>query len=85
MIVLTENYFRSYRGKQKEFAAVVKLSGVQEAQTISLAPGDFRTIDGETLTSWERIDLLSFRAYHGNLGSRNWAGPQPSFKKLNWR
>ena len=84
-VILTENYFRSYRGKQKEFAAVVKLLGVQEAQTISLAPGNFRTSEGETLTTWERIDLLSFRAYHGDLGSRSWAGKQPSFRKLEWR
>lgn len=85
VVIMTENYFRSYRGRQKEFVAVVKLAGGQEAQTISLAPADFRTSEGEALTSWEHIDLLSFRAYHGDLGSRSWAGPQPSFKKLDWR
>jgi hypothetical protein len=85
VIVLMENYFRSYRGRQKEFAAVVKLAGGQDTQAVSLAPVDFKNSEGETLTTWERIELLSFRAYHGDLGSRSWAGKQPSFRRLEWR
>lgn len=87
LIVLTENFFRSYRGKSQEFAAVVKLSGV-EMQTISLTPDDFLTTAGEKLPSWRQVDLLSLRAYHDKggklLGSKSWAGPQPKFHELRW-
>jgi hypothetical protein len=87
VIVLTENFFRSYRGKSQEFVAVVKMSGV-EMQTISLTPSDFSTTEGENLSSWENIDLLSLRAYHEKdgklLGSKSWNGPQPKFHELRW-
>jgi hypothetical protein len=89
VIVLTENFFRQYRGKQQEFAAVVKLSGGRDTQTVSLDPKDFKTIDGEALSSWKNVDLLSVRAYYdkGNklIGSKSWAGPQPVFRKLWWQ
>lgn len=87
VIVLTENFFRSYRGKSQEFVAVVKLSGV-EMQTISFTPDDFLTTEGEKLSSWKHVDLLSLRAYHekdGKLvGSKSWTGPQPKFYELRW-
>lgn len=89
VIVLTENFFRPYRGKQKEFAAVVKLNGGNERQTVSLTPGDFKTGDGEVLASWKEVDVLSLRAYQEQgeklLGSKSWAGPQPSFESLRWQ
>ncbi|MGB4707402.1 MAG: acetylxylan esterase [Fuerstiella sp.] len=87
VIVLTENFFRSYRGKSQEFVAVVKLKG-GKAETLSLTPDDFRTTDGETLLSWKNVDLLSLRAYYERdgklLGSKNWTGPQPKFHELRW-
>ena len=64
VIVLTENFFRSYRGKQKEFVAVVKLNGGKDTQAISLEPKDFKTSDGEVLASWKNVDVLSLRAYY---------------------
>lgn len=89
VIMLTENFFRFYRGKSQEFVAVVKLNGGADSQNISLAPGDFKTLDGEALSSWKNVDLLSLRAYHDkggkSLGSKRWAGPQPVFKKLWWQ
>ncbi len=89
VIVLTENFFRQYRGKQREFIAVVKLSGGKESQIVALAPHDFQAIDGEPLIAWKHLDLLSLRAYYekGNrlLGSKSWSGPQPAFKKLWWQ
>lgn len=89
VIVLTENFFRQYRGRQQEFAALIKLIGGPEPQSTSLEPKDFRTLDGEVLSSWENIDLLSIRAYYeksGNqVGSRTWAGPQPVLRKLSWQ
>lgn len=88
VIVLTENFFRSYRGKSQEFLAVVKLSSGQP-NTVSLSPDDFTTTTGEKLSSWENVDLLSLRAYFEKdgklLGSKSWRGPQPEFKKLWWQ
>ncbi len=87
VIVLTENFFRSYRGKSQEFVAVVKLNG-GKPETVSLMPGDFSTTTGEQLSSWKNVDLLSFRAYFEKdgklLGSKSWKGPQPSFHQLRW-
>lgn len=88
VIVLTENFFRPYRGKSQEFVAVVKLSG-GKPETISLTPDSFSTTTGEKLSSWKNVDLLSFRAYFEKdgklLGSKAWQGPQPSFQKLSWQ
>lgn len=88
VIVLTENFFRLYRGKMKEYVAVVKLNGGKDTQAVSLEPRDFKTSDGEALSSWKNVDLLSFRAYYDKggklLGSKSWAGSQPVFKKLWW-
>lgn len=88
VIVLTENFFRSYRGKSQEFVAVVTLSG-GKSETISLSPGDFTTTTGEKLSSWKNVDLLSLRAYFEKdgklLGSKSWQGSQPDFKKLWWQ
>jgi hypothetical protein len=88
VILLTENFFRSYRGKSQEFVAVVKLSG-GKPETISLTPDDFATTTGEKLSSWENVDLLSFRAYFEKdgklLGNKNWQRAQPEFKTLYWQ
>jgi hypothetical protein len=89
VIVLTENVFRQYRGKMREFVAVVKLAGGQAAQTVALEPDDFLASDGEALSAWQNVDLLSFRAYFERgeslLGSKTWEGPQPVFTKLWWQ
>ena len=89
VIVLTENFFRSYRGKSQEFVAVVLLSGGNDTQTIALEPKDFKTGDGEALSSWKNVDLLSLRAYYETgsqlLGSKGWTGDPPKFRKLWWQ
>jgi len=89
VIVLTENFFRSYRGKSQEFVAVVKLDGGKNAQTISLEPKDFKTGSGEALTTWKHVDVLSLRAYYDKsgqlLGSKSWVGGQPNLRKLWWQ
>ncbi len=89
VIVLTENFFRGYRGKSLEFVAVVKLKGGTDTQTVALEPKDFRTSEGAALASWQNVDLLSLRAYYEKggklLGSKSWAGGQPVFKKLWWQ
>ena len=88
VIVLTENVFRFYCGKSQEFVAVVKLRGGQKPQTLSLEPKDFHTTDGQALSSWKNVDLLSLRAYYqkgGQLrGSKTWTGGLPKFRKLWW-
>lgn len=89
VIVVVENSFRQYRGKMKEFAAVVKFHGGKDTQAATLEPKDFKASDGEALSTWKNVDLLSFRAYYDKgdilLGTKNWAGPQPVFKKLWWQ
>jgi dienelactone hydrolase len=87
-IVLTENFFRSYRGKSQEFVAVVRLNG-GKPETVLLTPSDFTATRGEKLLSWKNIDLLSLRAYFDKdgtlLGSKSWQGPQPKFLELYWQ
>lgn len=89
VVVLTENFFRSYRGKMQENVAVVKLNGGKDMQTVTLEPKDFQTSDGVALSSWKNVDLLSLRAYYDKgeklVGNKSWAGPQPVFKKLWWQ
>jgi hypothetical protein len=89
VVVLTENFFRFYRGKQKEYVAVVKLHGVRAPQSLSLEPKDFKAIDGESLSSWKNVDILSLRAYFDQagklLGRKSWAGGQPIFRNLRWQ
>ena len=88
IIILTENFFRDYRGKMQEFVAVVKLTGGEKSQTVRLSPSDFTNANGEALASWTQLDLLSFRPYfeRGNklLGSKQWLGTQPVFSSLRW-
>lgn len=88
VVVVTENFFRSYRGRSQLYIAVVKLNGGKEAQTVMLEPQDLKTSDGIALDSWKSLDLLSFRAYYDKgeklLGSKQWAGPQPKFQILRW-
>ena len=84
VVILTENVFRPYRGKQRQATAVVKLAGGKEPQTVSLKLTDF----GDGPASWQTVDLLSLRAYvdaDGKvLGSKTWAGSQPRFRNLRW-
>ena len=79
----------TYRGNQKEFVAVVNLNGGKDTQTVSLEPKDFKTTDGEVLSSWKHVDLLSLREYFDKgekvLGSKNWVGSQPVFRQLWWQ
>ena len=87
-VVATENFFRNYRGPKKEYVAVAQLTGSDSPQTLSFTPEDFATIDGERLSSWDGIDILSVRAYYEAndqlLGRKNWKGPQPVFHQLLW-
>lgn len=56
---------------------------------MTLEPKDFRTSDCEARFSSKKVDLVSFRAYYDKceklIGSKNWAGQQPVFRKLYWQ
>jgi len=89
VVAVKENFFRSYRGKQQDFATVVKLAGGDPWQTVSLSPDDFQAANGEkVLSSWANVDLLGLRAYCDEggelLGSKKWEGVQPAFRNLRW-
>jgi len=89
VIVLTENFFRSYRGKTEEYFAVLQLQGGPDPQVLSLTPSDFQSPTGQRLASWQNIDILSLRAYYQKgeklVGSKQWQGPLPQFQKLHWK
>ena len=90
VVIINENFFRSYRGRQRELVTVVELSGGDQWQKISLPAGQFQVpARGEKLADWSHADLLGFRAYYGDrqgkvLGSTRWAGPQPQLRNLRW-
>lgn len=88
VIVLTENFFRSYRGRSQQYAAVVNLDGGIDTQNVKLSPRDFTAGDGKILDAWNDLDLLSFRAYYDKgrklLGSKQWVGPKPNFQGVRW-
>ena len=88
VVVLTENFFRSYRGPSQEYVAVVKLSGGSDPQTISLGLDDFQNSAGGALATWNDIDILTLRAYLERnqtlLGSKSWVGDPPVFRKISW-
>ncbi len=79
---------RSYRGPQKVYYAAVDLTGESKLQELKLSSEQFQTMDGTKLQSWEQIDVVSLRAYHevGDklIGSKQWQGEKPSFKKIYW-
>jgi len=89
VVGLTENFFRSYRGKSRDFAAVVQLAGGDAWQTVSLSPQDFKAAGAEDRpSSWAQVDLLGLRAYCDEggrlLGSKTWAGSRPALRNLRW-
>jgi dienelactone hydrolase len=87
IVVLTENFFRSYRGPMQEYVARVPLRGTG-TEAIKLLPSDFQSIAGVPLLSWQNVDLLSFRAYYEKdntlIGSKQWEGKKPAFQRLFW-
>lgn len=89
VVALTQNFFRSYRGRSRDYVATVKLAAGR--QTVRLNVSDFKSVDdGSPLTSWGQLDLLGLRAFYevrGTkklLGSRQWQGPQPEFSLIRW-
>ena len=91
VVVLTEHFFRSYRGKQRDYVTAVKLTGGDRWQPTRLRPSDFKAAEGGgLLKSWQHLDLLGLRAYYRSrpttvmLGSVRWSGEKPMFRNLRW-
>ncbi|MFM7541080.1 MAG: alpha/beta hydrolase family protein [Planctomycetota bacterium] len=88
VLVITENFFRGYRGKSRELAAVVRLPGGPAPSVITLSPGEFKDATGSSPVDWAMADILSLRAYMEKegrlLGSKAWKGPQPVFGRIEW-
>ena len=90
VVVINENFFRGYRGRQRDVVAVVDLEGGDRWQAVTLPASAFKTLDGKaTLASWDNADQLGFRAYFDSrdgrlVGSKSWAGSRPRFRKLRW-
>ena len=90
VVVINENFFRGYRGRQRDVVAVVNLEGGDRWQPVTLPASAFKTLDGKaTLASWDHADLLGFRAYFDSrdgrsVGSKRWAGSRPRFRNLHW-
>lgn len=89
VFVLTENFFRGYRGKSMEYVAVKKLTGGANIQTVTVDLADFQAADGSQPKSWQQVDLLSLRAYYEKgkqlVGSKRWQGPQPVYQRFWWK
>ena len=90
VVIISENFFRSYQGRQRDLINVVKLPGGDKWHTVSFAPSSLKTVDGkDSMDSWNHADLLGFRAYYGDhrkttIGTTRWAGPRPEFRNLRW-
>lgn len=90
VFAINENFFRGYRGRSRLTYAVKKLTAGQW-QTISLAPDDFKTLDGEErLEHWQHADEFGIRAFvddgmGGHVGTKSWNGKQPEFRNLRWQ
>ena len=90
IVIIKENFFRGYRGRQRELIAVVDLPGGNQWQPVPLEAARFRTADGkDQLASWDEADLLGWRAYYGDrqkqvIGSTRWEGSRPEFRNLRW-
>ncbi|MDC0143957.1 acetylxylan esterase [Verrucomicrobia bacterium] len=91
-MVLHENTWRRYRGKNRTYVAEVKLKG-GTAETVTLGLGDFKNVtDGVPLKNWEQLDELGLVANTTIRGAKPievaadpWQGPQPVFKRLEWQ
>ena len=65
VVVLTEKFCRSDRGKQRDYVAVAKLEGGDGWQAIRLRESACKGVQGDgVLTSWQQCDLLGLRAYY---------------------
>ena len=90
-VVLHENTWRRYRGKNRTYVAEMKLTG-GKAETVTMDLGDFKNVtDGVPLENWDQLDELGLVAKATVRGAEPvevaadpWRGPQPVFKRLEW-
>lgn len=90
-VVLSQNEWRSYRGKKATYVCRREVSGSTAPQTISLSLADFKTSDGLVLESWEQLDQLALCARFEESQTEKrpepvlWKGEIPTFHRLEWR
>jgi hypothetical protein len=98
--VVTENEWRTYRGKRRILVCEKEIPGASGPQTILLDVAEFKDVtDGSPLKSWSELDQLGVGARlqelvpHGLFKSQPkqpavpapWRGPAPEFIRLEWR
>ncbi len=90
VVVVNENFFRGYRGRQRDVVAAVDLDSCDRWQSVMLPASAFKTPDGKsTLASWDHADQLGFRGFFDSrdgrvVGSKKWSGARPRFRNLRW-
>lgn len=96
VIVLKENAWRGYRGKEATYLHEAKVRGGAEPETLVLRPEDFRNVvDGSPLESWAELDQLALCARYESrsrapgfkpktYAAEPWQGPPPEFLRLAW-
>ena len=96
VIVLKENAWRSYRGKEATYVCETKLRGGSEPETLLLRLEDFRDVVNDApLKSWAELDQLALCARYQSrsrspgfkpktYAAEPWQGPPPEFLRLAW-
>ena len=87
VVMPTEKFFRSYRGRQQEYLALVPLAGGDDSQSVTLSPSDFTTPDKQQpLESWAQVDLQGLRVVLPAAGERKdlWLQPLEAAPSLGF-
>lgn len=96
VIVLKENAWRGYRGKEATYVHEAEVRGGDEPENLVLGLQDFRNVvDASPLKSWSELDQLAFCARYESrsrtpgskpktYAGQPWQGPPPKFLRLAW-
>ena len=87
-VALVENEWREYRGPRRSYAAVRRLAGGGQPETLVFEPGDFPSEDpaGAPLATWAGLDQLGIVAGHAAAKQAGpWRGPALEILKVEWR
>ena len=89
-VVVVQNEWRGERGPRTTFSCTREIAGGAESQTVTFALADFtpaNEMDGP-LTSWDDVDVLGLCSVRGDTGPgrpTGWDGPDPEFRRVEWR
>jgi hypothetical protein len=87
-VALVENEWRNYRGPRRSYAAVRRLAGGGEPETLVFEPGDFpsEAPAGAPLAAWAGLDQLGIVAGHAAAKEAGpWRGPALELLQVEWR